>query len=418
MSSADDETFVDPGWSPGPGGAWLFVPIVGHRDGHQFIEAALEAGASTYLTTGVCPGGTAVVVGDTTAALQQLGRHVRDRLGAQVIGITGSVGKTTVKDMTAAAARPSFVTGAAYRSHNNELGVPLTLLNAPDGAELVVAEMGARGHGDIADLVAIARPTIGVVTNVRLAHTELFGDLDEVARAKGELVEHLPRSGTAVLAADDERVVAMAGRTDADVITFGEGGDVSAEDVEVDERLRARFTVRSPWGPASVSLGVAGRHQVHNTLAAATAALVAGADIEGVATGLGEAVLSPWRMHLGRTRSGAWVLNDSYNANPASMAVALDALSELEARRRFAVVGVMAELGDHSRAAHREMSELADRLGVSLIAVSTEEYGVVPVPDIEAAQAALGSLSDGDAALVKGSRVAGLARLAERLLES
>ena len=394
----------------------LFVPVVGERDGHDFIEAALDAGAAAYLTTGRRPGGTAVVVEDTTEALQLVGRAVGDRLGAQVVGITGSVGKTTVKDMAAAAARPCFVTGAAYRSHNNELGVPLTLLNAPADAALVITEMGARGHGHIAQLAAIARPTIGVVTNVRHAHTELLGDLDDVARAKGELVEHLPASGTAVLAAHDERVTAMASLTDAQVVTFGEGGDVRAEDVRLDDRLHARFTVVSPWGRAPVGLGVPGRHQVDNALAAVTAVVAAGGALDDVAAGLGDAVLSPWRMELERTAQGALVLNDAYNANPASMAAALAALAELDAERRFAVVGVMAELGEHSPALHREVVEAAERLGVVLVVVGTDEYGVAPVDDLDAAEAALGPLGEGDAVLVKGSRVAGLERLAERLV--
>jgi UDP-N-acetylmuramoyl-tripeptide--D-alanyl-D-alanine ligase len=396
----------------------LFVPIVAERDGHDFIPAALEAGAVAYLSTGVRHGGTAVLVDDTVAALQAAGRLARAALPAPVVGVTGSVGKTSVKDLLAAALGAWFRTAASERSFNNELGVPLTLLGAPDGTEAVVVEMGARGVGHIAELCAIASPTIGVVTRVAAVHTEVFGSIEEVARTKGELVEALPFAGTAVLNADDERVAAMAGRTTASVLTYGSAGEVRALDLRLDDSLHPRFRLVTPWGEADVALAVRGLHQAENALAAAAAALAAGVDLAAVAAALGTAELSPWRMDLRTAASGARVLNDAYNANPTSVRAALASLAALPAERRIAVVGRMAELGPSEVDDHQGIVAEARRLGIEVLAVGTSLYGDVPtVADVDAALDALGELTEADAVLVKGSRVAGLERLAERLLD-
>jgi UDP-N-acetylmuramoyl-tripeptide--D-alanyl-D-alanine ligase len=394
----------------------LFVPIVAERDGHDFVPAALAAGAAAYLSSRPTQGGTAVVVEDTLLALGAVGGLARDRLPDRVIGVTGSVGKTSVKDLLAAALASTYRTVASEKSFNNEMGVPLTLANAPDGTEAAVVEMGARGIGHIRLLCDLARPTIGVVTAVGHVHTELFGTIDDVARGKGELVESLPASGTAVLNADDERVAAMATRTDATVVTYGSAGVVTATDLTLDDDLRPSFRLRSPWGDADVRLAVRGHHQVGNALAAAAAALAAGAPLDAVADGLGRAALSPWRMDLRRTAAGALVLNDAYNANPISMAAALRSLAALEARRRVAVLGTMAELGDVAEAEHAAIAALAVELGIRVVALDEPRYGGEQVADVDEAAAALGELGDGDAVLLKGSRVAGLERLAERLL--
>jgi UDP-N-acetylmuramoyl-tripeptide--D-alanyl-D-alanine ligase len=398
-------------------GGELFVPVVAARDGHEFIADALAAGAAAYLTARDPVDGTAVRVAETGAALLDIGRRARGRMDATVIGITGSVGKTTVKDLTAAALRSQARTAASERSFNNELGVPLTLANAPDDVQAVVVEIGARGQGHIARLCDVARPHVGVVTAVALAHTEFFGSLDDVARAKGELVEALPGDGTAVLNADDDRVAAMAGRTAARVLTFGAapGADVRASGVELSEDLRPRFRLRSPWGDADVELAVHGAHQVGNALAAAGAALATGAPLEAVAAGLARGTASPSRMSLTVAPSGARILDDSYNANPTSVAAALRALAALPARRRTAVLGLMAELGPTSEDEHRAIAAMATELEVRVIAFVTPAYGVVPVDDVDGAVGALGPLGPDDAVLVKGSRVAGLERLAQRL---
>jgi UDP-N-acetylmuramoyl-tripeptide--D-alanyl-D-alanine ligase len=401
-------------------GGELFVAVVSDRDGHDFIADALARGAAAYLTSRPPVGGTAVVVADTSAALLDLGRAARRRLPDRVVGVTGSVGKTSVKDLLAAALAPRFRVAASAGSFNNELGVPLTLLNAADDTEALVVEMGARGPGHVALLCEVAVPTVAVVTRVAAAHTAVMGDLDRIARSKGELVEALPPTGTAVLNAADPRVAAMASRTAATVVRFGAGGDVVAEEVRLDDELRPSFRLRTPEGHADVRLGVAGHHQVDNALAAAAAAVAVGASLDDVATGLASARLSPMRMALGRAPSGAVVLNDAYNANPASMAAGLRALAALPARRRLAFLGTMAELGDRAVSDHRDIAALAVELGVQVVAVGEPAYGVEVVPDVAAAasRAADLGLGEGDAVLVKASRVARLERLAEALLAS
>lgn len=403
-------------------GGELFVPVVARRDGHDFVAAALAAGAGGYLSARAPVGGTAVVVEDTLAALAALGGEARsrlgDRLGGRVVAVTGSVGKTSVKDLLAAALGTRWSTAASAGSFNNELGVPLTLVGASEGTEALVMEMGSRARGDLERLCAVARPIVGVITAVALVHTETFGSIAEVARAKAELVERLPADGTAVLNADDPRVAAMAGATEATVVSYGvDGADVTATEVELDGELRPSFRMHSPWGDAWVRLQVRGRHQVGNALAAAAAALACGVGPELVATGLGQASLSPWRMSLVRAASGALVLNDAYNANPASVASALRALAELDANRRIAVLGTMAELGQVSVGEHRRVAALARGLGIRVVAVGEGAYGPEPVAGVEEALAALGPLGEGDAVLVKGSRVAGLERLAARLVD-
>jgi len=391
----------------------LFVPLVAERDGHGFVTAALATGAAAYLTARPPVGGTAIVVDDTGAALLACGRLARSTLPERVVGVTGSVGKTSVKDLLAAALATMWATAASERSFNNEIGVPLTLLGAPDGTEAVVLEMGARGVGHIRLLCEVGRPTVGVVTSVAAVHTELFGSIDEVALGKGELVEALPSSGTAVLNADDERVAAMAARTAARVLLFGGRGEVRAEAVACDDGLRPSFRLCTPWGDAQVRLEVRGAHQVGNALAAAAAALACGVALPAVAEGLGAAVPSPLRMDLQRSRSGALVLNDAYNANPTSMAAALQALAALPGTgRRVAILGPMTELVEPA-AAHAEVAALAVSLGIELIPTGTKLYGPEPADD---PVATIGPLDPDDAVLVKASRAARLEHLAEALL--
>ena len=398
----------------------LFVPIVAERDGHDFVTAALDAGATAYLTARPPVGGSAVVVADTGEALLALGRHARARLVDRVVGVTGSVGKTTVKDLARSILAKRYRTAANERSFNTEIGVPLTLANAADDAEVVVVEMGARGEGHIALLCEVARPLVGVVTIVGIGHTELFGSIDDVARGKRELVEALPAGGTAVLNADDERVMSMRGHTVASVVTYAveQPGDVRATGVRLDHDLRPSFTIVSPWGSVDVQLSVSGIHQVGNSLAAAAASLACDATLDDVAAGLSDAVLSPWRMEVSRSSRGALVINDAYNANPMSVAAALRSLAAIDARRRIAFLGTMAELGPSAAASHRQAADLARSLGIRVVSIDEPMYGVELVEGIDAATelATALALGDGDAVLVKGSRVTGLERLAERLL--
>ncbi len=338
------------------------------------------------------------------------------RLGAVVVGITGSVGKTTTKDYAAAAIAVGRRVAANQRSYNNEQGLPVTVLGAADDTEVLVLEMGMRGFGEIARLCTVAPPTIGIVTAVAAAHTARLGGIDGVARAKAELVEALPQHGVAILNADDQRVRTMAALTKASTITFGEsaGADVVVDHVELDGLARPSFRLRTPWGSAPVQLRASGRHMIGNAAAAIAAAGALGVEVAAAANAITEADLSASRMALHRLPSGAVVIDDAYNANPTSMAAAFDALMAVPAVRRVAVVGLMAEL-DEPAEAHRAVAARAAENGIELIAVGTDLYGVEATDDPIAAVGELG----GDAAvLVKASRVAGLDRVAVALLSA
>ncbi|MEO5899936.1 MAG: UDP-N-acetylmuramoyl-tripeptide--D-alanyl-D-alanine ligase [Ilumatobacteraceae bacterium] len=387
----------------------LFVPLIAARDGHDFIDGARASGAAAYLTSRRAGMGTAVEVDDTLRALMDLARRMRrTHFAGTVIGITGSVGKTSTKDLALAALSASRTAHANERSFNNDQGLPTTILNTPDGTAVLVVEMGMRGPGEIARLCDIAAPHIGVVTRVAEAHGDLVGGIEGVARAKAELVAALPADGAAVLNADDARVRAMAGRSEAPVVTFGESAtaDVHIDGVVLDELARPSFTARTPWGTVEVRLGVSGRHMALNAAAALACVGVVGGDVAAGAAALAGVGLSPMRMQLVRTASGGLIINDCYNANPTSMRAAFATLADLPARRRVALLGMMAEIAD---AAAEHEAILADALerGIEVIPVGTDLYGIAPTDD---PVAAVGSIAGGDALLVKGSRVVGLER--------
>ena len=304
---------------------------------------------------------------------------------------------------------------ANTRSFNNEQGLPVTVLGAPDDVEVLVLEMGMRGLGEIARLCAVARPDVGVVTAVAAAHTGRLGGIEGVARAKGELVEALPPNGTAILNADDERVAAMADRTPAAVLTFGFDAlaDVQITDVRLDELARARFEARTPWGATEVRLPVSGRHMAANAAAALAVAGVAGVPIDAAAGALEGVELSARRMQVLVAADGGTVVNDAYNANPASVGAALDALAAMDAGRRIAVLGLMAELDDPA-AEHALIAARAEALGIELIAVETDLYGRAAIARSAVADR-LGRIEGGTTVLVKGSLVAGLGPVADAL---
>ena len=393
----------------------LFVPIVDERDGHDFIGDAYAAGAALHLTSAADRfrrDHTAIEVADTAAALMALAQWARARSAARVVGITGSVGKTSTKDLVAAAVGSARRTAANERSFNNEQGLPATILNSPGDTEVLVLEMGMRGFGEISRLCEIARPEIGVVTSVGHSHTERVGGVEGVARVKRELVEALPASGTAVLNADDHRVSAMAASAGASVITFGRNGDVRLSGLELDERARPSFVVDTPWGSSTVRLAVAGAHMASNAAAAIAVAGVLGVGLGDAVDALRTAEVSGMRMEVTTTPSGAIVVNDAYNANPTSMRAALDAVAAMTASRRIAVLGLMAEL-DEPGPAHREIAAYALDLGIDVVPTGVDLYGVGPVDDpIEA----LGPLGPGDVVLVKASRSAGLESVVAALL--
>ncbi len=392
----------------------LFVPLVAERDGHLFIGDARANGAVAHLSSrpdDFRRNGTAIEVADTGTALVALAQWARQQLDADVVGITGSVGKTSTKDLVAAAVGAGRRTTANERSFNNEQGLPVTILSAPDDVEVLVLEMGMRGFGQISALCEIGRPTVGVVTAVAEAHTELVGDIEGVARAKRELVEALPAAGTAVLNADDHRVLAMASATGASVLTYGLAGDVRIAGLQLDELARPRFQVDTPWGVADVRLAVSGAHMASNAAAAIAVAGSLGVDLAAAVAALESAELSAMRMELVSHPSGATIVNDAYNANPTSMRAALEAVAAMDGDRKIAVLGLMAELEDPV-AGHREVAAAASDLGIELVAVGTTDYGVAPADD---PLTVVGELRAGDVVLVKASRAAGLERVVQSL---
>ncbi|MBB5955716.1 UDP-N-acetylmuramoyl-tripeptide--D-alanyl-D-alanine ligase [Saccharothrix tamanrassetensis] len=442
----------------------LFLALPGARvDGHDFaaevvargvvgvlagrpvdapavIAPPVDAGrGNAYVLTGDADGAGAAVL----AALAKLARHVTDRLPElTVVGVTGSSGKTSTKDLIAQVLAPLGPTIAPPGSFNNELGHPWTALRADRDTRFLVLELSARGPGHIAELCRVAPPRVGAVLNVGSAHLGEFGSREGIAQAKGELVEALPEHGVAVLNADDPLVAGMADRTRAKVVLVGENeaAQVRAVDITLDPQARAGFRLVTPRGEAPVRLAVHGSHQVGNALTAAAIALELGATPEQVAQALGKAErVSAHRMAVTERPDGVTVINDAYNANPESVRAALKSLATISrattpARRSWAVLGVMAELGaDHVRA-HDEIGRLAVRLDIDKLVVvgpdarpmyqgahlegSWGEEAVL-VPDAAAAVELLrDQVRPGDVVLVKASNSYGLWRVAEALLEA
>lgn len=401
----------------------MFVPLIADRDGHDFIGDALHSGAVAYLTSrrDVIDRfeGTAILVPDTAVALRDAATWVRTRFPASTVtvGITGSVGKTSTKDFATSALGEVRKVSANVRSFNNEQGLPVTILNAPIDTEILILEMGMRGFGQIADLCRIARPGIGVVTSIGEAHTELVGGIEGVARAKGELIEALPPQGVAILNGDDHRVRALSSRSVAPVILYGEAEDcnVRISNVEFDEQGRARAVITAGVDSAELALAIPGRHMVSNAAAAIAIGVALGLPLVPMIRGLASTRVSDHRMHLAHTRNGATVLDDCYNANPTSMEAALKTLASMGAGPRLAVVGVMAELAD-PQVAHLEIAELARGLGIQLLPVGTDLYGIAPVGVPEVIDV-IGSLGGDVTILVKGSRVAGLEKIVDAVTE-
>ncbi|MEV7885596.1 UDP-N-acetylmuramoyl-tripeptide--D-alanyl-D-alanine ligase [Streptomyces sp. NPDC002817] len=415
----------------------LFVAFVGERvDGHDFAEQVVASGAVAVLASRPV-GVPAIVVDDVQRALGALARHVVRRLGATLVALTGSAGKTSTKDLIAQVLQRKAPTVWTPGSLNNEIGLPLTALSATDETRFLVLEMGARGVGHIRYLTDLTPPKIGLVLNVGTAHIGEFGGREQIAQAKGEIVEGLPADGTAVLNADDPLVRAMASRTKAKVILFGESdeADVRAENVRLTDTGQPSFRLRTPSGASDVTMRLYGEHHVSNALAAAAVAHELGMSAEEIATALSEAgSLSRWRMEVTERPDGVTVVNDAYNANPESMRAALRALAAMgRGRRTWAVLGKMAELGDEALAEHDAVGRLAVRLNVSkLVAVGGREASwlqlgaynegswgeeSVHVSDAQAAVDLLRSqLRPGDVVLVKASRSVGLESVATALL--
>jgi len=422
-----------------PGG--LFVAVEGeHADGHDFVESALGAGAAAVL--GSRPvGAGCVVVPDPLAAVTTLARHVLAQVpDVRVVALTGSQGKTGTKDLLAQVLSTAGTTVATAGSFNNELGLPLTVLRVEADTDYLVLEMGARGLGHLAELCTVAPPDVSLVLNVGKAHLGEFGTQQDIAAAKGEIVDALSDDGIAVLNADDPLVRPMASRARGRVLTFGESAssDVRLTDLELDELGRPRFVLHSGEESARVVLGLMGEHQAHNAAAAAAVAVGLGVDLAQVAAALESATpVSRWRMEVHERADGVTVINDAYNANPDSMRAALKALAAVgrgrgARRRTVAVLGEMRELGASSREEHDAVGRLAVRLDINQLLVVGEparalhlgaclegSWGEesVFVEDNEQALAWLrANLLPGDVVLLKASRAAALETVAESLL--
>ncbi len=410
----------------------LFVAIAGERvDGHDFVEGAHAVLGSRPTSA------PTVVAADPVVALGALARQVVDRLDLTLLALTGSQGKTGTKDYLAAVLADAGSTVATIGNGNNELGVPITVLRADPDTDYLVVEMGARGIGHIRYLCEIAPPRIAAVINVGTAHIGEFGSREAIAASKGEIVEALPADGTAVLNADDPLTAAMATRTLARQLTFGEIGDVSWRGVELDDLGRPSLELGydGTWLP--VTLTQTGRHQVANAAAAAAMAVAAGVPFADVVASLRTAMsASRWRMELHERADGLLVVNDAYNANPASMVAALDALAGIgvrRGRRTVAVLGEMKELGEDADASHREVGEAAARLGIDVLVVvgepargihdgaqespGWEGTAIMSAGRDQAVEWVRKNVAAEDVVLVKASRGVALEVVADELLE-
>lgn len=420
----------------GPGS--LYVARIGESaDGHDFVPSAAQRGAVAALTTREVDGLPCVVVDDEQAGFVALARHLVDsRPDLTVIGITGSSGKTSTKDLLGSVLSVDGETVAPVGSYNSEVGVPLTVCRITPATRHLVVEMGARGIGHVDYLTRIAPPRIGIVLNVGHAHVGEFGSVEAIAQAKGELPAALPTDGVAVLNADDPLVAAMAERTQAQVVLVGESeaAHVRATGVTLDDLGAPSFTVQAPFGSARVELSLVGRHHVGNALAVIAAAHAAGMTLEQIVPALAQArPVSRWRMEVTRCDDGVVVVNDAYNANPDSMSAALRSVAGMATTgRRWAVLGAMLELGDDSPQLHARVGREAAELGFDEILVVGEsaapiatgagdngsgDVNVRVVPDAAAAEELLvAELATPDLVLFKSSRDAGLRWLGERIV--
>jgi len=409
----------------------LFLAIQGERvDGHDFVADAFARGAVLALTSRPVTQ-THILVEDVVVALGKLAQHVRSNLlNLTVIGITGSQGKTTTKELLASILSSAAATVAPHGNFNNEIGAPISLLQCTEETKYCIVEMGARHRGDIAHLCSIAQPNIGVVLKVGSAHVGEFGSIQAIAETKSELIQSLSAEGIAILGTYDDFTPAMAAMHKGKTLTFGESSecDIRAADIEVREG-RAHFDLITPEGRSAVALRIIGLHQVANALAVAAVATVLGFSLDQIASGLSTAESqAKWRMEISELPSLV-LLNDAYNASPEAMAAALQTLVLFAQERggeSWAFVGKMHELGESSSADHGAIGTLASELGIDhLVCVGAPEYAasitassattVHQCEDIAAAVEVAKNLNKGDVVLVKASRSEKLELLADAL---
>jgi len=427
----------------------VFVALAGGRtDGHAFVPDALRAGARGAVVTRWDEASQEALeasgrrdapivrVRDALGAVAALARYHRGRLACPVVGVTGSTGKTTTKDFLAAALGGDLRVTATLSNRNNELGVPLTVLDAGTETDVLVVEMGMRGPGQIAELCEIARPTLGLITNIGQTHIELLGTQEAILDAKGELVRAIPAMGAVFLNGDDAWSLRLADVSVAPVVLYGlgEGCDVRARDVVLDDDGCPTMTLEAGGQSVTVTLPVPGRHNAYNAAAAAAVALHCGVTLDSIAAGLGAVRLSEWRMQVFSVASGVTVINDAYNANPTSMRAAVDTLAGMRPEgRRIAVLGDMRELGSLSELAHFRLGEdvarahvdvlvtvgeLGRRIAEGALAEGMDPASVRVCATTEEASEVLDDvLSSGDAVLVKASRSMGLERVVEGIVQ-
>ena len=399
-----------------------FVALVGDADGHDYLQPAAAAGAPfAIVQRGKSIAAlTCIEVDDCDAALTALGRHCRERLSAsldgRVIGITGSVGKTSTKDLVLAVLRSKYANAhGPEKSLNNDIGVPVTIINASDACDALVLEMGMRGLGEIARLCDVGQPQIGVITEVGDAHSERVGGIDGVIRAKAELVQALSSSGIAIVNSDSVNAMKTVHGIAAQVVTFGssESASVRWEIVSSDERgcCTVRFTAGDESAVGTVPLP--GIHMASNAASAVAVGISCGIGIAQGVEALSNVQSASQRMQWVTGRNGVRVLDDSYNANPMSVAAALRTVAETPAKKRYAVLGVMAEVL-HSDSAHQEIATLCRQLGIELLALETDLYGTNALSLTDVADT-LGQVDSDTVVLVKGSRIAATERVVQAL---
>jgi|APGre2960657423_1045063.scaffolds.fasta_scaffold28043_2 UDP-N-acetylmuramoyl-tripeptide--D-alanyl-D-alanine ligase len=400
-----------------------FVALGGEADGHDYLRDAVTAGAPFAIVQRgkSIDALTCVEVDDCDAALTAIGRHCRDRLATtldgRVIGITGSVGKTSTKDLVLAVLRSKYANAhGPEKSLNNDIGVPVTIVNSPDSCEALVLEMGMRGLGEIARLCDVGQPQIGVITEVGDAHSERVGGIEGVVRAKAELLHSLPQSGIAIVNSDSVNAMKTVHSIAARVMTFGssETAAVRWEIVSSDER--GCCTVRFMAGNES-AVGIVplpGIHMASNAASAVAVGITCGIGIAQCVEALSNTQSASQRMQWVIGRNGIRILDDSYNANPVSVAAALRTVAETPAKQRYAVLGVMAEVL-HSDLAHQEIAKLCEQLGIELLALETGLYGTSALSLSDIANILNGHDST-TVVLVKGSRVAAAERVVQVLV--
>ncbi|MGI6295898.1 MAG: UDP-N-acetylmuramoyl-tripeptide--D-alanyl-D-alanine ligase [Armatimonadota bacterium] len=414
----------------------LFVALTGENsDGHKFLADALAKGAVGVMVSRKVEAQCLTVrVPDTLLALGDLAAHYRSKFYPVMIGVTGSVGKTTTKEMIAAVAAARGPVLKNEGNFNNEIGLPLTLFNLTPRHKTAVVELAMRGVGQIDYLAKIAQPSIGVITNIHMSHIELLGSLDAIADAKGELLDHLPSDGTAILNADDRYFEYLRRRANCRIITFGEGtnAQVRAHSSVIDSGGCCSFKVTTENGDFDVYIPVPGEHNIKDALAAVAVGEVLGIDHQSIQSALTNFKAPEKRSKIVPSRKGCVVIDDTYNASPASVKSALKTLSMMEGGRKIAILGDMLELGDYASEAHLEIGRTAQRCGVDLLVVVGEYARLIargaidegmPIGAIneftdspEAAAEVAGMVREGDVVLVKGSRALKMERIVEDLI--